>query len=73
MLRDGLLALPPDDLLIAELLAVTYTLDNRGRSKIDSKRELRAVLGRSPDRLDAVAMAVAATSGIGAAADCPAG
>lgn len=54
--RDFLVAggtLPPDLKLRAELLAVKYGFDARGRYKIESKADLKKRLGRSPDRADA--------------------
>lgn len=51
-------ALPADDALEAELVAPTYTFDERGRKKVMRKADIRKVLGRSPDRADALALAV---------------
>ena len=50
-------ALPPDPKLTADLAAPTWELTSRG-IKIESKDEIRARLGRSPDRGDAVVMAM---------------
>ncbi len=38
--------------------ACTYQFDQRGRIKLDGKDEIRKRLGRSPDRADAVALAL---------------
>jgi hypothetical protein len=61
-LRDFLRAggvLPPDDKLAAELTKPTYGFDVRGRIKVESKDETKEKLrGRSPDRADALALAV---------------
>ena len=56
-LREGG-TLCPDELLRDELLAPTYLFDARGRKQIVSKKEMRQALGRSPDRADALALAL---------------
>lgn len=56
-LRDGG-ALPEDDLLDAELLAHTYSFDKVGRKQIVAKETIRRILGRSPDRADALALSL---------------
>lgn len=48
--------LPPDTDLLAELTSVRFKITNRGIS-LDSKDEIRKLLGRSPDSADAVVMA----------------
>ena len=50
--------LPMDDRLDMELLAHRYELDSRGRIKIETKERIKSRLGRSPDRADALALAV---------------
>jgi hypothetical protein len=64
LIRDGALTIPNDPLLLEELIVLTSETDKRDRVKIASKIELRAALGRSPDRADAVMLAV---SGLGGA------
>ncbi len=54
---DTLLALPPDQELLADLCAPTYEITTAG-IKVESKPEIAARLGRSPDRGDAVALAM---------------
>ncbi len=59
--------LPADDLLLADLTAPTWT-EQSGippRIKLETKEDLVARLGRSPDRGDAVVMAFWAASGEG--------
>ena len=63
-LRDALdpelgrnLALPPDPDLLAELTSARYEVIG-GRVKIEPKEEISQRLGRSPDKADAVALAV---------------
>lgn len=50
--------LPDVDALHTELLAATYTTDERGRLRVEEKKKMRAVLGRSPDHADALCLAV---------------
>jgi phage terminase large subunit len=57
-MEQGKVALPDDDELIADLSAITYEFDQRGRIKLESKDDVRKRLGRSPDRADAVALAL---------------
>lgn len=58
--QDGgsLLALPPDQELLADLTAPQFTVKTRG-ILIESKDDLRKRLGRSPGKADAVMMALA--------------
>ena len=62
MLRDWLKdggAIPPSDKkLLAELLAPTYDFDLQGRLKVEKKADVKLRLKRSPDRADALALAV---------------
>jgi hypothetical protein len=51
-------ALPTDAKLAAELTAPRFSFDERQRRKVESKDQLRKVLKRSPDRADAVALAI---------------
>lgn len=51
-------ALPPDSKRDAELLAAQYGFDERSRVKVESKDSMRKRINRSPDRADALAMAV---------------
>jgi hypothetical protein len=50
-------ALPPDPQLRADLAAPTWELTTRG-IKIESKDDIKARIGRSPDRGDSVVMAM---------------
>jgi phage terminase large subunit len=56
-LEDGG-ALPDDGKLRGELVAPTYSFDPRGRRKVESKDEIKKRMNRSPDRADALALAV---------------
>jgi hypothetical protein len=57
-LRLGTWAIPNDPLLIEELMAVTWTTNGQGRIQIEPKDDIRAKIGRSPDRLDVLTMTV---------------
>jgi phage terminase large subunit len=50
--------LPDDRKLIGELVAVEYSFSPNGKIQVEAKDELRKRLGRSPDRADALALAV---------------
>lgn len=56
-LRDGG-ALLSDTMLSAELHVLTWDQSVNGRLKVTSKKAIRAEIGRSPDRYDAVALSV---------------
>lgn len=56
-LEEGEIALPDDEEMFQELLAIRYRLDGQGRVALERKKDLRKYLGRSPDKADAVAMA----------------
>ncbi|HHW14931.1 MAG TPA: hypothetical protein GXX28_08380, partial [Firmicutes bacterium] len=53
------IALPPDDELLADLSGVKYKITSRGQIRVEPKDEMKKRLGRSPDRADAVVLAVA--------------
>ncbi len=57
-LDAGTLALPDDPDLLADLTSLRFELLPRGTLKIESKDEIRRRLGRSPDRADALALAL---------------
>jgi hypothetical protein len=57
-----LLCLPPDPRLLADLCAARWKLTPRG-IQVELKEETRKRLGRSPDRADAVIMALAEGQG----------
>lgn len=50
--------MPPDDRRDAELLAAKYGTDVKMRVEIESKDHMKKQLGHSPDRADALALAV---------------
>jgi hypothetical protein len=47
--------LPPDELLVEELLTPTYEID-QGKIRIMKKSTMRELLKRSPDRADALCL-----------------
>lgn len=57
LLEDGEVDLPPDPLLWEELQATRWQPTSAGKVQILPKEDLKAQIGRSPDRADAVAMA----------------
>jgi len=57
-LREGGV-IPQDPRLEAELVAPTYKFDLRGRYVVEPKEAIKARLGRSPDRAEALMLAVA--------------
>jgi hypothetical protein len=59
-LEQGTVTLPEDEELVADLVALRYQFDAKGRIQLDSKDAVRERLGRSPDRGDALALAVSA-------------
>jgi phage terminase large subunit len=59
LLEQGKVSLPEDDELVADLTSVRYRFTQDGRVELEPKEELRKKLGRSPDRADALVLAVA--------------
>lgn len=60
-LERGTLALADDDEMRADLSALRYLFTPDGRIQVEGKDEVRRRLGRSPDRADALALALAAS------------
>ena len=54
--------LPPDEELLEELMALTYDTDS-GKVEVLETKEMKRILGRSPDRLMALAMTFAGAGG----------
>ena len=64
VLERGTVALPTDRELTEEALAIEWSVNPaRGAIQILGKDLLRKALGRSPDRLDAVVIGLAASMG----------
>lgn len=57
-------SIPDDPKLFSELVAPTYSFDAQGRQKVESKDEIKKRLRRSPDRADALCLAVYQPVGI---------
>ncbi len=53
------IGLPPDDELASDLTSIKYKINSSGKIQIEAKADMRKRLGRSPDRGDAVMLAVA--------------
>jgi len=53
------IALPPDEDMMLELASIKYKIDSKGKIVIEPKEEMKKRIGRSPDRADAVMIAVA--------------
>jgi phage terminase large subunit len=51
-------AIKPDGKLEAELVTPTYSFDLQGRQRVEPKDKIKERIGRSPDRADALALAV---------------
>lgn len=64
LLRDGKLALPIDQELREELLAHYFFEASDGRLQLVAKDHVRLAIGRSPDKSDALAMAVYQTEAV---------
>lgn len=63
--------LPDDGKLEAELLAPEYSFDARGRYVVESKDRIKAKIQRSPDRADALALAVFNAPSAASQSDAP--
>jgi len=55
-ISKNLLDLPEDDVLAEELLATEYFFTPAGRIQIIEKKDIKKILGRSPDRADSLAL-----------------
>jgi len=51
-------AIPEDQNLVEELVANTYDLDSKGRRRVMGKKDMKKIIRRSPDRRNALEMAV---------------
>lgn len=58
LLEGGDLALPPEDGLPEELMQTRVRFASDGRTRIESKEDLKSRLGRSPDLADALAVSL---------------
>lgn len=57
--NDGGAMLPPDDELVEELRTLTYEVGTDGKIRVMQKKVAREILGRSPDKFDALALTFA--------------
>jgi hypothetical protein len=51
-------AVPDDSMLVEELASTTYTMDTKGRRKVADKKKLKTLIRRSPDRRNALELAI---------------
>jgi len=56
-IEEGTLSLPDDRVLVDQLASIRYEFTSRGRIRLESKANMRT----SPDRADAVALALSPT------------
>ena len=61
--------LPPDDGLLAELSATTYDFNLKNQIRVSMKKELKKLLGRSPDKKDSLELTFAPISAPAAMGD----
>ena len=57
LFNEGLIAIPPDEELISQLLGLRYDVTSAGQVRMESKSSLRRRGLRSPDKADALALA----------------
>lgn len=62
VLEAGEMSMPPDDELREELLSIRWQATPSGKVQIEAKDDLKDRIGRSPDKADALAMAVHITT-----------
>lgn len=67
---DTPILLPPSEDLKVQLKSATYKPNARGRIQIASKDEMKKALKKSPDKLDAVLMAIAVTEELNPFENC---
>lgn len=60
LLKKNELNLPPDNKLAADLTNIKFSYTSKGQIKLEAKDEIKKRIGRSPDRGDALAIALAA-------------
>lgn len=54
LFRDDYVSIPDDNELIEELNAFTYSLNSRGQMMVARKKDIKKVLGRSPDKAESL-------------------
>lgn len=60
LLKKNELDLPPDNKLAADLTNIKFSYTSKGQIKLEAKEDIKKRIGRSPDRGDALAIALAA-------------
>jgi hypothetical protein len=56
LFKDGYVSIPKDDTMVEDLAAMTYSMNSKGQVQVARKKDVKKLLGRSPDRGDAVVM-----------------
>ncbi len=56
------IALPEDEVLLAELSALRFSYDSKGRIRLEGKEQIKRRVGRSPDLADAALLGYAPSS-----------
>lgn len=51
------IALPPNDLLLQDLTTMEYQINSKGKIQVESKKDIKKKIGRSPDYADSVMLA----------------
>ena len=65
LFEDGLVSIPDDKMLINQLASIKYEIrESHGKLKIESKDKMSKKMGNSPDRADAVIIALWAAKGM---------
>ena len=54
--KDDYVSIPNDNLLIEELGAFTYSMNSKGQIQIARKKDIKKIIGHSPDMADALVM-----------------
>ena len=54
--KEDYVCIPDDNLLIEELGAFTYSMNSKGQIQIARKKDIKKIIGHSPDKADALVM-----------------
>ncbi len=56
LFKDGYVSIIDDNDLVEDLAAITYSLNSKGQMMMARKKDIKKLLGRSPDHADALVM-----------------
>lgn len=56
LFKDDYVSIPDDNMLVEDLAAFTYGMNSKGQMLIARKKDIKELIGRSPDRADALVM-----------------